>query len=1197
MPNGLPRKPSTKKRPPIFQSVGGYEDGWRKPPITTPQTAPSLLTKNLSPNRHIIKQNKNLAVPTASSNTAKVNRSVPSFSKSNVKTKAIQSKQPAHDPDILTSVDPADLPQDLQFAVDKKTNVLFLIDTGCEVSMLPKTLTKNISQHFKPFSRIIQGIGDSELHPIGNANIEMNLGSLEPIKHNFWVTDESRNYGILGIDIIKANKLIIAPHKSKLYSETSEGTAKIYTAAELPAPVVVKINKGEIRDHNCYDSLKEECLALFTKYPQLTETPDYTRPPKHDHCLEIILDDYKPRMMKPRRCNEVCKQKINENFQDLTKRGAVVRGSADVCASPITVVPKKDGKLRICVDYTNLNKNTRPLSYPLPRIDRLPEKIPGGTRFFTTLDLKEAYYSLPIHPNSQKSAAVITPSGTYIPRRTTFGLRNAPTRFQQFMDHTFERCSDFTFIYIDDILIYSKSSGEHIAHLNQVLDILSNNGLYLNVDKCSFARPNVNFLGHNIGTDGINVIENKIEAIKNLPLPRTRTELKRFLGMVNYYRPHIPKIAEVMAPLNEISGGSKTSNRTKLKLNDTQINAYHKTIATLAEATTLAYEDHNKPLVLFTDASETHVGAVLEQESINGDIGPLAFFSKKLPPAKRVRSAFYKELRAVYLALKHFQARVLGRELIIRTDSKAVERAISNELGNQTPHEQRWICAIKEFNPMVIHIEGQDNVVADSLSRPPQMTTMYAKVHRDNSQYARESESETSDSDSDCYTEVDEEPVINPETFNLETDCVNTNEVNHKSLNRNAIAAFQSLEPDLIEHARSLEKNLQFTTPENMAFIEENKIRRVILPEPLRLPAYNAAHNRLHLGIEKSIEAIARTFWWPKLREDVTHWVSHCPTCQQTKVPRHNRPNIGFFPNNTQRFQFLHLDLLGPLESSVHYKYVLLIKDRATGFLVTAPLPDKTAITVRNSFVQNWVGHYGVPQVILSDNGREFKNELLEKACDQLGIEQRFTSPRTPQTNGYVERQNRTINVAFRSLEDKANWPLHLPLITSNINNSFIEGSPYTPAQYAFGCSLNLSGRVLFDRVETSTEVNRPSPFETAVFINSMADVSRKFNKNKDIATYYQPGLFDCKYVWLKKANRKKLDKLYQGPYEVVRNRSTEQSLYILKGHDVVKVLIRNVKAYVGPLNLHDAIKDDNISYSLRPKTPVNYVKLNSGDL
>ena len=223
------------------------------------------------------------------------------------------------------------------------------------------------------------------------------------------------------------------------------------------------------------------------------------------------------------------------------------------------------------------------------------------------------------------------------------------------MDHTFELCRDFCFIYLDDILIFSKTKNEHIAHLKQVLKTLEKNGLYLNANKCAFAKSNIDFLGHCIGVNGVNVIETKVEAIKKLPLPRTRRELKRFLGMVNYYHRHIPKIAEVMAPLNEISGGSKASNRAKLELKDDQIRAYHDTIATLAEAATLNYEDHDKPLVLFTDTSDTHVGAVLEQEGDKGEMKPLAFSSKKLPLSKQVRSTFYKELRDVYLSLKHFR--------------------------------------------------------------------------------------------------------------------------------------------------------------------------------------------------------------------------------------------------------------------------------------------------------------------------------------------------------------------------------------------------------------------------------------------------------------------------------------------------------------------------------------------------------------
>ena len=167
--------------------------------------------------------------------------------------------------------------------------------------------------------------------------------------------------------------------------------------------------------------------------------------------------------------------------------------------------------------------------------------------------------------------------------------------------------------------------------------------------------------------------------------------------MISYYHRFIPNIAEVMAPLNEISGGSKASNRAIIKLTDGQIKAYHDTVALLVESATKSYEDHTKPLILFTDASDNHVGAVLEREGKNGGMQPLAFFSKKLHPFKQVRSTFYKELRGVYLSLMHFQSRKFGRSFIIRTDSKSVERAITNEMGNHSPAEQRWICANKEY--------------------------------------------------------------------------------------------------------------------------------------------------------------------------------------------------------------------------------------------------------------------------------------------------------------------------------------------------------------------------------------------------------------------------------------------------------------------------------------------------------------------
>ena len=673
-------------------------------------------------------------------------------------------------------------------------------------------------------------------------------------------------------------------------------------ASDFPTPVVASINSVELL-HPSEPSLEERCKVLLGKFPNITKKPDYTVPPKHNHSLEIIVDDYCPKMTKARRCGGT-REVIRDHFFDLLERGAVVRGSGDTCASPVTCVPKKDKTYRVCIDYTVLNAHTRPLSYPLPRIDELSEIIPGGTCLFSTLDLKEAYYSLPIEKNSQKYAAIITHKGVFIPKRCTFGLKNAPTRFQQMMESMFISCQNYTFIYLDDILVFSETEDDHISHLKTVFEILSENGLYLNTNKCNFAKIKLDFLGHSVSTEGLNVLDSKVEAIREYPIPNTRRALKRFLGLANYYHRFVPKIAEITAPLNELSGGPKSTNRTKIKLNEIHIQAFTNTKAVLANTTTLSYEDHNKPLMLFSDASDTHVGAVLEQEGENGEMRPLAFFSKKLPPLKTVRSTFYKELRALYLSLKHFQYRILGRKLLIRSDNKALVGAINNKLKDQSPMEQRYIMLIKEFDPEIAHIAGSNNIVADALSRPPQTSAMHVRIHREDPDYTYSSEPESSDSEPDNDNFDDTEPVINLEVYDSETSSSDIESISSRTLDREAIAVFQSMEPDLIEHARHLKKNVQFTVPENMAFLVEDEIKRIILPEPLRLTAYNAAHNRLHLGIEKSIEAVARTFWWPKLRDDISHWVSHCTTCQQTKVPRHNRPNIGFFPNNTNVFNF-----------------------------------------------------------------------------------------------------------------------------------------------------------------------------------------------------------------------------------------------------------------------------------------------------
>ena len=281
--------------------------------------------------------------------------------------------------------------------------------------------------------------------------------------------------------------------------------------------------------------------------------------------------------------------------------------------------------------------------------------------------------------------------------------------------------------------------------------------------------------------------------------------------------------------------------------------------------------------------------------------------------------------------------------------------------------------------------------------------------------------------------------------------------------------------------------------------------------------------------------------------------------------------------------------------SSNDNKYVLTLKDRGTGYLVTAPIPDKKAQTVRDAFMQHWCGHYGVPRVVVSDNGREFVNQLLTDTFIQLGIEHRLVPPYSPQSNGFIERQHRTINQALRSEKTKSNWALRLPLITATINNTSVEGSPFTPSQYAFGFCVNLPGQVFLN--EISENGFNCTSNDTKIFLNVMASICKKSRRYENGNVYYEPTLFTCKKVWLKRANKKKLSSLYHGPYEVLD--TSEHSMHILKNSQVEKVSLRNVKVFVpretADLN-ENSVKENDI-YNLRERNQnINYKESSCDD-
>ena len=381
-------------------------------------------------------------------------------------------------------------------------------------------------------------------------------------------------------------------------------------------------------------------------------------------------------------------------------------------ASPLHIVVKKDGSLRPCGDYRRLNMQTEPDHYPLPNIADITTFL-HGAKIFSKLDLLKGYYQVPMHPGDIPKTAVTTPFGSFTFNYSCFGLRNAGATFQRMMDGILGDLP-FCVCYIDDILIYSSDSQQHLQHIATVLDHLQQNGLVVHCDKCVFGAREVEFLGHHLTSAGVSPLPGKVTAIKRFPTPFTVKALQEFVGLVNYYHRFVPGVASIMAPLYSVLAGKPKD----LVWDAPQAEAFLKAKEALAGASLLAFPIPGKPLLLTTDASNIAIGAVLEQ-FVQGQPRPLGFFSRRLQKAEKNYSTFDRELLAIHQAIRHFRHLLEGTTFAIQTDHMPLVHAFTRQGDTWSLRQRRHLSAIAEFNCSLRHLPGKLNPVADALSRAP----------------------------------------------------------------------------------------------------------------------------------------------------------------------------------------------------------------------------------------------------------------------------------------------------------------------------------------------------------------------------------------------------------------------------------------------------------------------------------------------
>ena len=385
-------------------------------------------------------------------------------------------------------------------------------------------------------------------------------------------------------------------------------------------------------------------------------------------------------------------------LEDICNIKGIIRRFNSPWASPLHIVPKPSGGWRPCGDFRRLNNATVDDRYPLPHIQDFNGSL-AGMRIFSKVDLVRGYHQIPV-----ASTAVITPFELWEFLRMPFGLKNAAQAFQRLMDGIL-RGIPFVFVYLDDILIASRTEQEHAAHLRQVFRLLAENGMVINRKKSVFGVSNLIYLGHRVTTLGILPLESRVEAVSDFPMPTNKAGLQRFLGMINYYHRFIPRLADKLHPLHD---ATKVKGQTIEWISECQ--------SASLPPSPLWRRPHphsNAQTCITVDAS---VGGQLEQ-LLDGTWCPVAFFSRKLFNAERKYSTFDRELLVMFHAVKHFRHHVEGLPFTIFTDHKPLTFAFASA-AERSPRQTRHMSFISDFSTNVLHVSGKDNVVVDALSRP-----------------------------------------------------------------------------------------------------------------------------------------------------------------------------------------------------------------------------------------------------------------------------------------------------------------------------------------------------------------------------------------------------------------------------------------------------------------------------------------------
>lgn len=727
-----------------------------------------------------------------------------------------------------------------------------------------------------------------------------------------------------------------------------------------------------------------------------------------------------PYKMSPLELKELRKQ------LDELLRLRLIRPSASPWGAPVLFVRKKDGSLRLCVDYRALNRVTSRNTHPLPRIDECLEQL-GGARYFSSIDLRSGYHQVRIRDIDIPKTAFNTRYGSFEWQVLPFGLCNAPPTFQRLMNDTLGNCIDnFALVYLDDILIYSSTKEQHEQHVRHVLERLRQAKLVANLKKCEFFKTELEFVGFHISAQGILPSTRKVQAIQEWPTPSTVQEVRQFVGLGSYYRRFIKDFSTIAAPLTDLTKGTGAKTR-RVEWTPQCEAAFQLIKDKISHAPVLAPPDPDRPFVIETDASDFGIGAVLLQHGEDNHQHPIAFESKKLSDTERRYPAQERELLGILHALRTWRCFVEGRPYTVFTDHCPLKYFRTQQ--RPTPRLTRWITELELYDPDIQYKPGITNHIPDLLSRRdgPHSTTNDPPLEPDYL-YALKSIQE-----SDWPKFYASSSSQWPTTY--------------RDLLQQHQHQFSCRDGQVYRHVKDGSQTLEVRY---VLFA-----RRADLVQKFHVAlGHTAAHNVYH--------HLKQRFWWPHMKADIHEWLRTCKQCQLASPADRNTHHAPMKPLDAPPvFSRWHLDFIGELPTTPNgNRWILVAVDYTSCWTIARAIPNATGAAIADFMYEEIVTQFGCPDEIITDRASNFNSNILAHYLGRLHLRHGLTSAYHPRTNGKVERANGVLKTMLRKYVDGAisHWDHFLEQAVFACNVRKHRTTKYSPFFLVHGVEPKLPG-------------------------------------------------------------------------------------------------------------------------------------------